>query len=80
MNGQKTVHYITGNTYEHRETLKALGLRWEPEKKAWCTTDTLTANKARDIIDPNPYRARNEVSKYAYKKNRHEFSRKGRMG
>lgn len=30
-----TTTLITGNTYPHRETLKALGGRWNPTSKGW---------------------------------------------
>ncbi|HXH06136.1 MAG TPA: hypothetical protein VNI83_06050 [Vicinamibacterales bacterium] len=26
---------VTGNTFPHRDLLKALGCRWQPERKVW---------------------------------------------
>lgn len=37
---------LTGNTYGIRETLKSLGFRWDPNKKAWVGTfETEEANE-----------------------------------
>ena len=40
---------ITGNTYPVKEALKALGAKWNPEKKAWMVVPTL-ATKAQEIV------------------------------
>ena len=41
------MHLITGNTYAHRDALRALGCRWDAAAKAWSTADEGAAHKAR---------------------------------
>lgn len=40
---------ITGNTYPVKDSLKALGARWNPDKKAWMIADD-KADEARKIV------------------------------
>jgi hypothetical protein len=44
---------ITGNTYPVRDALKALGGRWNPEKKGWDVPDN-KADEARKLIAGAP--------------------------
>lgn len=44
-----TLVAITGHTYYVRKDLKALGARWDPERKAWMIPSSL-ADKARRIV------------------------------
>lgn len=40
---------ITGNTYPVKDSLKALGARWNPDQKAWMVSTDL-ADRARQIV------------------------------
>jgi len=40
---------ITGNTYPVKDSLKALGARWNPDQKAWMIDDS-KADQARKIV------------------------------
>lgn len=40
---------ITGNTYPVKDSLKALGARWNPDQKAWMIADD-KADEARKIV------------------------------
>ena len=51
MSQKGPIHYIEVNTFKHNKELKALGCRWDPDKKAWCTMDPYTASKARVLVD-----------------------------
>lgn len=41
---------VIGNTYPVREQLKAIGGRWNPEKKVWMVPDE-KAEQARQIVN-----------------------------
>jgi hypothetical protein len=41
---------ITGNTYPVRDSLKALGGKWDPEKKAWLVPDSKVV-EARKLVE-----------------------------
>jgi hypothetical protein len=40
---------ITGNTYPVKDSLKALGARWNPDQKVWMIDDT-KADQAKEIV------------------------------
>lgn len=40
------MYYVSGNTFSHRAMLKALGLRWSPEEKAWVTQNPAAYREA----------------------------------
>jgi hypothetical protein len=44
---------ITGNTFPVKDKLKALGARWDPDRKAW-TISSDKADKARQIVESLP--------------------------
>lgn len=48
---------ITGNTYPVKDKLRALGGRWDPEKKAWMVPNE-KAQEAQALVaqSPNPSR------------------------
>jgi hypothetical protein len=52
---------ITGNTYPVRESLKALGGRWNPEEKAWMVPDA-KADEARKIVASASHQSSNHGS------------------
>lgn len=47
---------ITGNTYPVKDELKALGARWNADKKAWMI-DESKAGRAREIVASAPRKA-----------------------
>lgn len=49
---------ITGNTYPVKESLKALGARWNPDAKAWMVAAE-KADEARRIVAGAPAKPRN---------------------
>lgn len=40
---------VTGNTYAHRDALRAMGCRWDGAAKAWTTADDGIAHRARQL-------------------------------
>lgn len=40
---------ISGNTYAHRDALRAMGCRWDGATKAWTTADDGIAHRARQL-------------------------------
>jgi len=44
------MYFIAGNTYPHRETLKALGCRWNPAEKAWETENPAAYKQGLELI------------------------------
>jgi hypothetical protein len=49
MNTTETLVAISGNTYPVKEQLKALGARWNPDRKAWMVAPD-KADQARQIV------------------------------
>jgi len=48
-------YYITGNTFPHKESIRALGGRWDALRRAWYTTDEVAFNNATWLTDPSKY-------------------------
>lgn len=44
------MYQISGNTFPHRETLKALGCKWNPVAKAWETGNPATYREALILV------------------------------
>lgn len=44
---------ITGNTYPVKDALKALGAKWDADRKCWTITDS-KADRARKIVENAP--------------------------
>lgn len=43
--------WLTGNTKEHKEAIKAQGYKWAPEKEAWYYPGVPTFNRKRRTLD-----------------------------
>jgi hypothetical protein len=49
--------YLSGNTFPVKDALRALGARWDADKKAWyCTTEDMQA-KATEVLKGAPAKA-----------------------
>ena len=46
--------YIEGNTYPVKEQLKAIGCRWDKDRRAWYAETADVAEKAAAIVKPHP--------------------------
>jgi hypothetical protein len=43
--------FLEGETYPHRETLKKIGFKWDPQKSAWWTYDRRKQEAANLLLD-----------------------------
>jgi hypothetical protein len=49
---------LTGNTYPHRDAIKAMGGTWDPERKAWTIARETMAQWSR--VQPAAYALRSQ--------------------
>lgn len=49
-----TKFFVEGNTYPVKEQLKALGCRWDGDRRAWYAETQEVADKAKAIVKPKP--------------------------
>ena len=54
MSDYSTRIYIKGETYPVKEQLKAIGCRWDKDRRAWYAESQDVATRARDIVSPPP--------------------------
>jgi hypothetical protein len=50
--GRRT--YITGNTYPHRDAIRAIGAHWDGERKAWWTSKREEAERLAASLSAEP--------------------------
>lgn len=50
-------YYVSGDTYPHRSTIKAAGLRWDPDERAWWTGKQDLAEQVSARLASLPRRA-----------------------
>ena len=48
-------HKITGNTYPHKEAIRAMGCAWDPASKCWCAPSEAVQQQAQQLVDGTLY-------------------------